>query len=186
MKTLNEYITEGKWDKYRSNKYNDIIKSAVYDYVSGLTTGINNELRSGKKSSKTVIKELDLAFTSNYACKMKLNVFRVVDWDYLNNIYNITKYNIDDNLNKVFINKAYISTTKIKGSVWGSFTKDEVLINIISDNTINAIDVNYVIPAEDIDCEEQQEVLLPRNMKFKILSYTIDNDGIYNFLIKIL
>ena len=43
MKELQQFINEHKLDKYISNTYpDDPIKSAVYDYVTGLTTSINN------------------------------------------------------------------------------------------------------------------------------------------------
>jgi hypothetical protein len=68
MKSLHDYIfLEKNWDKYISVTYDDIIKNAIYDYVSGNTVGVNNDLRKNiNRGSKKVLKTLDDAFKSKY------------------------------------------------------------------------------------------------------------------------
>lgn len=175
MKQLSEYIVEKNWDKYEEFMYDDPIKNAVWNYVAGYTTGVNNDLRAGVKTgSKKVKQNLDKAFIK----KEMIDVYRVVDWDYMKNIYNITKDNIDDFIGTTITNKAYMSTSRKNTSVWGSTFESDLYLHIVSKKPYLCIDINEVLPAEDIDCEDQEEILLPRDTSLKILSYTI-NKGIY-------
>ena len=90
-------------------QYEDPIKNAVWNYVAGYTTSINNELRTGKFNILT--KELDEAF--NVYGESELNEFyRTVDWDYMKNIYGMTRSNINEFIGKTFKNKGYMSTSK--------------------------------------------------------------------------
>jgi hypothetical protein len=164
MKTLKDYILEKNWDKYQQNTYpNDEIKDAVYDYVSGMTSGVNDDLRKGiKTGSKKVIERLDKAFTE----KRKLDVYRTVDWDYMKNIYGVTKENINDFLGETFENKGYMSTSKIFKSPWGNqWSTDELVLHITSTAPYPCIDVNKMFDASEIDCADQEEIILPRNTK---------------------
>ena len=174
MKKLSSLITERSWDKYQESKYNDDIKDAVYCYVAGLTSGVNDDLRKGStRGSKNVIKNLDAAFVK----KEKLDVYRVVTWEYLENIYGLTQSNIDDFIGKTLENKGYMSTSKKKTSVWGTMTSDELMLHITSKDSYPCIDVNSILPKEDIDCSEQEEILLPRSTKVKLKSYTETKDS---------
>ena len=92
MKSLERYlhlstINEGKWMiKFVENRFDDPVKNAVWNYVAGYTTGINNILRRRGRADSDYVKLLDSAFTK----KSKVDVYRTVDWKYLENIYNIT------------------------------------------------------------------------------------------------
>lgn len=172
MKGILQYIIENKkLDKYITNTYpDDPIKSAVYDYVAGYTTNVNMILRKNEKWNK-VTDLLDKAFTKQ---KEKIDVYRTVDWDYMNNIYGITKDNLDDFIGKEITNKAYMSTTHEFHSPWGNtWTSDELVLHIVSNKPYPYIDVNDMFTADEIDCEDQKEYLLPRNTTMKILSYEI-------------
>lgn len=172
MKNLKDYIFEKNWDKYQQNVYpNDEIKDAVYDYVSGATSGVNDDLRKNiSRGSKEVIAKLDKAFIN----KSIIDVYRTVDWDYMENIYGMTKNNIKDFINKEFINKGYMSTAKQLISPWGNAWHDyEVILHITSDKPYLCIDINKMFDPNEIDCEEQEEILLPRSTKLKFVSYEI-------------
>jgi hypothetical protein len=181
MKNITEYICERDWDKFQSHYYEDPIKSAVYDYVSGLTVGVNNDLRKGlARGSKDVKKYLDLAFNDKkYVTKERLDVYRVVEWDYMTNIYGITHNNLDDHIGKVITNKGYMSTSRKSVSVWGTMTESEMMFHITSKKPHPLIDINKVLPPEDIDCKDQEEILLPRETSRRIVSYRIKDDGTY-------
>jgi hypothetical protein len=175
MKSLKEYIFERGWDEYQQNTYPDnLIKDAVYDYVSGCTSGVNDELRKGNiKGSKQVISKLDKAFIN----KEIINVYRTVDWDYMNNIYKCNKDNIDEFINKSFINKGYMSTSSILISPWGKQWSDyELILHIVSKKPYPCININKIFNPDEIDCEDQEEILLPRNTKLNLLSYEIKNN----------
>lgn len=174
MKSLQDYILlEKNWDKYISLTYDDIIKNAIYDYVSGNTVGVNNDLRKNiNRGSKNVLKILDNAFNSKYAKTGKLDVYRTVTWDYLQNVYKINKNNINNFIGKELTIKNYMSTCKKEKSPWGSWTNDEVLLHITSNKKINYIDINSIFDSGEIDCYEQEEILLPRNLTLKIISYS--------------
>jgi hypothetical protein len=180
MKNITEYICERDWDKYQSHHYDDPIKSAIYDYVSGLTVSVNNDLRKGvTRGSKDVKKYLDLAFDSKYTSKGKLDVYRVVEWDYMTNVYDITHDNLDSHIGHTITNKGYMSTSRKSTSVWGVMTEGELMFHIVSDRPYPYIDINKVLPSEDIDCEDQEEILLPRDTSMEIKSYSIRKDGTY-------
>jgi len=188
MKDLAQYIFERNYTQ--NNKYaDDPIKSAVWDYVAGYTCGINNDLRKNyvKKEDKTILPLLDKAFEKE---SKKLNVYRTVEWDYFKNIYGCTKENIDTFIGKEFVNKGYMSTASEFQSPWGSHWNEwELLMHITSDKEYSCIDVNKMFPNEDeIDCHNQNEILLPRNTKMVLKSYSIkkkrqdkrfDKDGTY-------
>ena len=108
MISLSQYITEKNLDTYTKQMYDYPVKNAVWNYVAGYTTGVNNDLRAGKGGSKNVKKYLDQAFVN----KQELDVYRVVDWDYMKNIYNITPETLDN-----FIGKTIIKTTAEDNSV---------------------------------------------------------------------
>lgn len=175
MISLSQYITEKNWDTYTKQMYDDPVKNAVWNYVAGYTTGVNNDLRAGKGGSKNVKKYLDQAFVN----KQELDVYRVVDWDYMKNIYNITPETLDNFIGKTITNKAYMSTSKKNTSVWGTTLDGDLYLHIVSKKPYPCIDINSVLPAEDIDCEDQEEILLPRDTSLKILRYSQDKNGVY-------
>ena len=45
----------------------------------------------------------------------------------------------------------------------GFLENDEVLLHITSNEKINYIDINSIFDSGEIDCYEQEEILLPRN-----------------------
>jgi hypothetical protein len=179
VKDLKEYILEKSWDKYQQNTYPDnSIKSAIYDYVSGMTSGINHDLRRNiTRGSKQVVSNLDAAFNdSKFADNKIIDVYRTVDWNYMKNIYNCTKENIDDFIGKTFINKGYMSTSKNFISPWSNVWDDsELIIHITSNKKCACIDINKIFKSTEIDCYDQNEILLPRNTKLKLISYKIQN-----------
>ena len=57
-------INEGKWMiKFVENRFDDPVKNAVWNYVAGYTTGINNILRRRGRADSDYVKLLDSAFT---------------------------------------------------------------------------------------------------------------------------
>lgn len=178
MKSLHEYILEKSWDKYITSTYDDIDKNTVYDYVSGYTVGVNDYLRKGiLKGSKNVIKTLDNAFKSKYVSKGKLDVYRTITWEYLENIYGCNQQNIDKFIGKKFTNKGYMSTTKLFKSPWGcGWTSDELVLHIVSKKEIEYLDINKIFSPEEIDCEDQEEILLKRNTTMVLSSYRNDKN----------
>lgn len=176
MKTLSQYILEKSWDKYQTNTYDDPNKNAIYDYVAGYTVGVNDDLRKGiSRGSKKVIQSLDNAFNSKYATESKLDVYRTVTWEYLENVYGCTIDNIEEFVGKKFLNKGYMSTTRLFKSPWGStWTDDELVLHITSKNKIKYLDINTIFEPEEIDCEDQEEILLQRNQEMSLISYKFD------------
>ena len=182
MKSLVKFLTEKKainYDTYLTNNYDCEIKNAIHNYVSGMVSGVNNELRDNKNISKKVIKLLDEAFKSKYATKKKIDVYRVVDWSYMKNVYGIYKNKLDSYINNVLESKNYMSTTIKKESVWGTFLDEDLQLHITSDNPIECLDINSIFNKEEIDCADQEEILLPRNLKLKFKKYTVSKSGIY-------
>ena len=166
---INE-VKQNKLDKYITNRYpDDPVKSSLYDYVAGYTLQVNDELRK-KRRWDNVTKHLDSAFTN----KGIIDVYRTVDWEYMKNIYGITIDNIKDKIGTILHNRAYMSTTKIFQSPWGSsWTDGELILHITSKKEYPYIDVNNTLDVNDIDCASQEEYLLPRNTKLKIVSYKL-------------
>lgn len=150
-------------------QYDNPIKNTIWNYVAGYTTSINNILRAGKTNILT--KELDEAFDEYGECDIT-NFYRTVDWDYMFNIYGLTKENIDDFIGKTFRNHGYMSTSSQRISPWGKrWNEWELLIHITGN--IQYIDINKLFNPEEIDCEDQNELLLPRNILLRLDSYKI-------------
>lgn len=182
MKSLTQYINEKAWDKFITSTFENPDKNAIYDYVAGYTVGVNDDLRKGNvRGSRTVLKGLDNAFKGKYATKdNKLDVYRTITWEYLNNVYGCNEDNVDTFIGKEFTNKGYMSTTKLFKSPWGStWTDDEVVLHITSEKNIEYLDINKIFNADEIDCEEQEEVLLNRNITMTLQSvYNDDNKNV--------
>lgn len=178
MKSLIRYlrlstITEGKWMiQYVENRFDDPVKNAVWNYVAGYTTGINNILRRRWKADSDYVKLLDSAFTK----KSKVDVYRTVDWKYLENMYNITQESLKDFVGKKIQNRGYLSTSTKRKSPWGNIWKsDEVVLHIYSLKEISVIDVNEMFTSRDIDCVDQYEVILPRELEMSIKGYSVQD-----------
>ena len=156
-------------------QYYDDAKNSLWNYVSGYTVGdINKDLRKGKMSKqlKEIVERIDSLMQLD-----EVKVYRTVDWDYMKNIYNITKDNSNEEIGKVFNAKAYTSTTREFKSVWGSSWSDnELCMEITSKGKIGCVDINSVLSSKDIDCAEQEEVLLQRNLNFTIDGYKLMSD----------
>lgn len=175
MKSLTSYINEHKFDRFISNTYpDDPIKSAIYDYVSGYTTSINNELRNNKNYA-TITDLIDAAFKSKkYSDSTLIDVYRTVDWDYMKNIHGITKENLQDMIGRIIVNKGYMSTSSEFISPWATtWQEDELILHITSDKPYPRIVINDILDPETIDCEDQNEWFLPRNTKLKIISFNV-------------
>lgn len=158
-------------------QYDDMALNSLWNYVSGYTVGgINKDLRKGvmSKQLKEIVGRIDSLMQMQ-----KVKVYRTVDWDYMQNIYGITKENIDEMIGKTFVAKGYSSTSKIFGNVWASYwTPDtDLCMEITSKGKVGCIDINSLLPPEDIDCEEQEEILLQRNLNFAINSYELIDNG---------
>lgn len=165
MKKYDEFVAEKNYNKYKSNKYDDEVKSAVYDYVSGLTSSVNGDLRKGKEVP-SITNVLDKAFTE----RKKLDVYRTVDWSYMENVYGITGENIKDKIGSEITNKGYMSTASIMESPWGSkWSENELIVHIVSDKEYPCVDINKMFDADEIDCEEQMEILVPRNTTIRLV-----------------
>lgn len=178
IKRINEFATPilEKRSLEEVVKYDDPAVNSLWNYVSGYTVGgINKDLRNGMMSRqlKEIVGRIDSLMEME-----SVKVYRTVDWDYMGNIYGITKDNIDGVIGRTFTAKGYTSTTRLFENVWGSSWTPEtdLCMEITSNGKIGCIDVNSILPPEDIDCEEQEEVLLQRNLKFTINGYElIDN-----------
>lgn len=176
MKHLTNYILEKSWDKYITSTYEDPDKNAIYDYVAGYTVSVNDDLRKGiTRGSKKVLAGLDNAFKGKYSSKGKIDVYRTVTWEYLENVYGLNENNIDDFIGKEFTNKGYMSTAKLFKSPWGStWTSDELVLHITSEKNIEYLDINKIFDSDEIDCEEQEEILINRNTTMILSSYKYD------------
>lgn len=185
MKSLSEYITEKrkKVSDILQQQYDDPIKNAVWNYVAGYTTAINDVLRKNK-NEEDITKDLDEAF-NKFGTKKNIDLYRTVDWDYMKNMYGLTIDNIDEYINKTFQNKGYMSTAAEFISPWGKKWQEyELVMHITGD--ITYIDINKLFPNDkEIDCAEQKEMLLPRDVTLKLISYDIkkgkqfDKNGTY-------
>ena len=123
-------------------------------------------MRKGKTNILT--KELDEAFNEYGESDIK-DFYRTVDWDYMNNIYGVTKENIREFIGKTFINKGYMSTSAELQSPWASRWDEHELVMHMHGNT-QYININNIFTADEIDCEDQNELLLPRNTKLRLES----------------
>lgn len=181
MKTYNEFVSEGlseerkrfkygttkpDWSKLISHKYKDDVKSAVYDYVMGYTTSVNNYLRGGLDGvCEPVTTALDKAFKT----KGKIDVYRTTDNEYLKNIYGFDTSDPEKIVGTVITNKGYMSTTYDRQSPWSKYWSDnETVLHITSDKLVPYININNTLDADDIDCEDQNECLLPRNLSMVV------------------
>ena len=183
MKTFTQLLEKRSYSKFIEYKYDDPNKNIIYNYVLGLISGINDNLRSNDtKTDADIIKAMDDAFESNLAVNKKIDVYRTVTWDYMKNIYNISNINIEDAVGKKITNKGFMSTTSIKKSPWmDSWSDDECVMHITSDKNVKYIDVNKIFKKSEIDSYFQKEILLPRNMKLEIISVEpIDDTYMFN------
>ena len=170
MDQVNNYIIEHVITKYITNTYpDDQVKSAVYDYVAGYTTAINDILRKGNKCGK-ITKLLDSAFTkTDY-----IDIYRTVDWGYMENIHGITKDTINEFIGSIITNKGYMSASYDFKSPWGDrWTNDELVFHITSNKPYPYIAVNDIFDDNEIDCTSQNECILPRDTRLIIKDISI-------------
>jgi outer membrane protein assembly factor BamA len=79
-------------------------------------------------------------------------------------------------IGKEFTNKGYMSTAKLFKSPWGStWTDGELVLHITSEKNIEYLDINKIFDPDEIDCEEQEEILINRNTTMILSSYKYDN-----------
>lgn len=189
IKTFSQYLNESvsdkeryqlsygakpKWDKMMQHQYpDDPVKSALYDYVAGYTTCVNNYLRAGKENvCKDITDDLDQAFQSQAI----LDVYRTVDSEYMQNVYNFDIAHPENMIGQTLVNKGYMSTTYEFQSPWGSSWMDgDIIMHITSSKPVPCADINSIFDADEIDCEDQKECLLPRNINLKITDVKIVN-----------
>lgn len=170
MKTFTNIILESKISE--EMKFVDPCKNSVWNYVAGYTVvQINKMLRDDKMTSK--LKELVTNIDSAMTVVDNMKVYRTVEWDYLQNIYKINPKNLDSCIGYEFETKAYTSTTKTRQNVWSSIWMQGEAFMEIDVNGLKGIIVNDMFDRNDIDCYEQNEVILQRNFKFKITDYSM-------------
>ena len=163
-------------------QYDEPIKNAIWNYVAGYITSVNNILRADKTNILT--KELDEAF-NEYGESDITDFYRTVDWDYMKNIYGVTKENIREFIGKIFINKGYMSTSSEFQSPWGSrWNEWELVIHMHGDTQY--ININNMFDADEIDCEEQNELLLPRNTRLKLESIKVMRNKEKTYLLEMI
>lgn len=166
VKSLNE--TRRSYVELQQHRYKDDYKSALYDYVTGYTTGVNDILRKNKND--LVITDLLDRSIEKYGNIANIEVYRTVDWNYIKNMYGVTQDNITDFVGKTFMNKGYMSTSSVLKSPWGGYWMDDNLVLHITGKTLY-VDVNKIFPGDnEIDCKEQNEYLLPRGVQLKLKS----------------
>jgi hypothetical protein len=85
---------------------------------------------------------------------------------------NPTNSSTDNNDYQIFVDWGKNQIGNEIPNTWRTMTSDELMLHIISKNPYPCIDVNSILPKEDIDCSEQEEILLPRSTKVKLTSYT--------------
>ena len=74
-------------------------------------------------------------------------------------------------------NRGYLSTSAKRKSPWGNTWKpDEVVLHIYPLKEISVIDVNELFTSRDIDCVDQYEVILPRELEMSIKGYSVQDD----------
>ena len=174
MKNIAEYILEALKQYHKDY---DEVGLAMLDYVEGTTTNVNNYLRDGKmiiskKKIDHAIKYMDQGFKDTWPAGKPL--YRTITWDFMENLYGISRDNIEEHIGDKILDKGYMSTTHEEQSPWGSVWKDDELVLVFTpQNDIHCFDVNKNIHPDDIDCEDQMEILLPRNVEFTIDSYEV-------------
>ena len=163
----------------KSHKGYDKIKLAIYDYVSGLTSAVNDYLRNGYKW-QAVTKYLDNAFYSKYATVDKADLYRTVTKDYLKNVHNINVDNIDDYIGSTIVNEGYMSCSKTLINPWGgSWFSDEVILHIYSNNKVTYLDIDKIFENDELPSGEQEEILLQRKTRLRIIgSYRQFDEGL--------
>lgn len=178
MRNISDIIFEKNNVLDSMHKFDDAAKNAVWNYVAGYTvTEINKCLRSGRMF-KQLSNECSLIDSMMKPVKDAV-LYRTVDWDYLQNIYKLNKDNIDNSIGYTFEAKAYSSTTLTRQNVWSSRWYDpELLLEIQVGRNTKGIHINDLFKRNEIDCYEQKEVLLQRDLKFVINDYyMMSSDG---------
>lgn len=195
MRTFNNIILEKKYLEEELMFY-EPEKNSLWNYVAGYTvTEINKFLREGKRLDKLdrICSNIDSMMTKVGKCVL----YRTVDWKYIQNIYKVNRENLKDSIGFEFTAKAYSSTTREKKNVWSSKWNDyEVFMEIETNNNTKGAVINDIFKPEEIDCADQNEVLLQRDLKFKIYDYylmsengktrTIKNKNIYCLKIQLI
>ena len=159
-------------------KYEDSAKNALWNYVAGYTvTDINKLLRSNRRP--IALTDACSLIDANMKPLDSIIVYRTVDWDYMLEIYNITKKNLKSCTGYEFVSLGYTSTTKTRQNVWSSiWTKDELLLEIHVKRNTKGVYINDIFKKNEIDCYEQDEVLLQRNLHFVIVDFSLmSKDG---------
>lgn len=159
------------WNRYITKSYDDEYKSAVFDYVSGLTSNVNDYLRKGLYDvAKPVTSVLDNAFVT----EDMVDVYRTVEWQYMYNKYGMSPFNINDFIRKKFLNEGYMSTAEVMQSPWSEkWFNNELIMHITSSRPYKQIRINDMFTRDEIDCADQNEILLPRNTYMILESYRI-------------
>ena len=178
VRNISDIIFEKKTVLDGVRKFDDNAKNAVWNYVAGYTVGeINKFLRTGRRL-KRLDEECTLIDSMMRPIKDTI-LYRTVEWDYLQNIYKLNKDNLENSIGYTFEAKAYSSTTLTRQNVWASRWYDpELLLEIQVGRNTKGIYINDLFKRNEIDCYEQKEVLLQRNLKFVINDfYMMSPDG---------
>ena len=132
------------------------------------STSFSSFLRKGnvKKGSRlnneqveSYIVEIDTMF---YKCNIDMIVYRGLDIFYQSFDKNVNELNVND----IITDKSYCSTT-FNLEVAEQFCRDSYIVNIYIKKGSNILNMNGI---GDSYHDYQNEVLLPRNSKFKVLS----------------
>lgn len=163
--------------------YDESAIKALYDYAFGYTTDINYRFRTSSATSN------DIKEATKISATMKLQKFptlyRATSWKYMQKWFGVYKDCIDAWVGNIFVDKGFVSTSldpKVPMDFYPNNT-DTVYFTIKSNKAIRGVNINDIL-GKASPSPSDKEVLLDRNTKFKMLSYTIKNN-IYHIDIEI-
>lgn len=170
---------------YKESDRIDKIDTATYEWVyqkefgaykrytqNGRFEQINTALRNGFTDDILVndeISRLDKLFETlpqKLKNRTPIQVYRGVALNY--DIYNFLQGDIEG---KVFTDKAFVSTSKDRYTARNFMGKDGVLFKITIPKNSTVIDDTRLPSFAQSFMNTEQEVLLPRNAQFRIISY---------------
>ena len=123
------------------------ISSAIF-----CCSAVNDILRKNKND--LLVTDLLDRSIEKYGNIANIEVYRTVDWNYMKNIYGVTPDNINNFINKTFMNRGYMSTSSVLKSPWGGYWMEDNLVLHITGKTLY-VDVNKIFPGDkEIDCRE--------------------------------
>lgn len=154
--------------------YSEESIKALYDYAFGYTTDINWKLRTSSATSAD-LKEAEKISSLMKSQKIP-TLYRAMSWENMQKWFGIYKDSMDVWIGNVFVDKGFVSTSKNPKMPWNNYpsSPDTIYLTITSKKPVKAIDINDVLK-ELSPSPGDKEVLLERNIKFKITGYIIRN-----------